>query len=355
MSYEVFYDLSITREYVSNWGIPEAVRELLQNGVDNPKGVNITVEDNSIFIQNPDTGLSKKVLLLGSSSKDANGKTIGQFGEGFKLALLVLLRNDVKVSIRNNGVLWKPVFRFSPLFKEEVLSVSETMDKRHEGKGLMVEISGISEDVMTIIQDNTLLLQDNIGETIECTKGRILRNRPNTLFVNGLFVCNTQLDFGYDIKPQYLKLNRDRQAVSTFDLAFIAKDMWNEKGSPEDIASLLRANCPDLQYIEYGVGNDVANLCAKEFYKEHSEAIIVSSEDEAKKYREVGQNNVYVYGESFCNVVRKSSLYKEPEMIESLTPHDILTNFLNEFSVHINYCALVELKFIVDKSSSWYD
>lgn len=102
----MIYDLSLSRDYVSNWGTQEAIRELLQNAIDsNSNGHEMYIDYNSnkelLTIGNKYTSIGSEELILGNSSKRNDSSQIGCYGEGFKLALLVLLRNGYKVWINN--------------------------------------------------------------------------------------------------------------------------------------------------------------------------------------------------------------------------------------------------------------
>jgi hypothetical protein len=325
------YDLSITRDYVSSWGIAAAVRELLQNAIDNPYGVEIDCSSTSLSLTNPRGELSKQSLLLGISTKQNDSSTIGQFGEGYKLALLVLLRNNVDVRILNNGVLWVPVFKHCPKFESEILAIAETPDPDSEGCGISVQIGHIPRQVMQKIKDNTLILQDSLGPLIETSKGRILREHPGRLYVNGLFVCKTDLHFGYDIKPEFLKLDRDRGMASSIDVKFLAKDMWYEGGQPNEIAMLLRNKCPDLTYGQYSLTPAVAEACWEIFEGEHPDSIITDSEDEAAGYRKQGQEKVFVYSEAFSSAVQRSPRYTVPEKVIAISPEEQMQAFYDEW------------------------
>jgi hypothetical protein len=49
--------------------------------------------------------------------------------------------------------------------------------------------------------------------------------------------------------PKYLKLNRDRAAIESFDLGRITASMWMESGSPI-ISTLLREKHEDVRYLD---------------------------------------------------------------------------------------------------------
>ena len=65
------YELSLSRNYVSSWGIEEAIRELLQNAKDSNGEDIIDIDKSSgtITITNKNTSIPSSTLLLGNTSK----------------------------------------------------------------------------------------------------------------------------------------------------------------------------------------------------------------------------------------------------------------------------------------------
>ena len=93
----ISYELPISPNYVINWGVKEAIRELLQNAIDEDKvghSKEIEYDQNSqiLKIKNIDSCLHSSSLVLGCSHKQDVEGLVGKFGEGYKLALVVLLR-----------------------------------------------------------------------------------------------------------------------------------------------------------------------------------------------------------------------------------------------------------------------
>ena len=133
------YELPLSPNYVCNWGVKEAIRELLQNAIDgehcgHKKSIRYNEEERVLYIINEDTKLPKSSLVLGCSSKDSIDGMIGKFGEGYKLALIVLLRKGFKIDIINADEEWKPRFANSEKFDTQVLTIDienlSTEDKK---------------------------------------------------------------------------------------------------------------------------------------------------------------------------------------------------------------------------------
>ena len=93
------YELTISTKYVPDWTYVEAVRELLQNAIDNEavdennkyEAVYLADEE-KLNISNKSSKLTLDTLLLGVSTKRDDNRTIGQHGEGYKIAFMVLAR-----------------------------------------------------------------------------------------------------------------------------------------------------------------------------------------------------------------------------------------------------------------------
>lgn len=95
-------ELSLSPKYVSGWGVEEAVREILQNAIDQKADgaeVSVSYDRETLSILTDGARLKTSTLLLGESGKD-DERYIGKYGEGYKLALLVLTRERKPVRPR---------------------------------------------------------------------------------------------------------------------------------------------------------------------------------------------------------------------------------------------------------------
>lgn len=214
------YELSLSRNYVSGWGIEEAIRELLQNAKDGDgKGhIDIDKENGIITICNENTSISSSTLLLGNTSKKDDLDKIGQFGEGYKLALLVLLREGKEVFIKNGNKNWNPSFEYSDNFDCEVLCITETDGN---GNDLIFEISGFEFSELDELENEFLDLSGQAYESIQTSYGEILTDEKfkGKIFVDGLPVYeDDNFNYGYNFKPCYVTLDRDRKSINIYEL-----------------------------------------------------------------------------------------------------------------------------------------
>lgn len=220
------YKFTLTKDYVSSWGLWEAVREILQNAQDNPNGLWITYNSDTgtLRITNNNTKLNINTLVMGVGNKKDDDTKIGGFSEGSILALLVLLRLGKRITITNSDEVWVPSFKYDEDYNCELLTVSV-------GKGdvptdcYQVEISRITLDEITMLKERSLViakeLKGNIGKTLESEYGTILLDPKyaGKFYVEGLFIQDdSTFTRGYSFKNKYVTLDRDRRAINYYDL-----------------------------------------------------------------------------------------------------------------------------------------
>jgi hypothetical protein len=98
---EIVYPMTL--DYVPEWNAWEVVRELASNALDADPGFRMYVNDDGALVVKSQGGqLAVRHLLFGVSEKE-EPNAIGQFGEGLKLALLVLTRMELTVHIYSGG------------------------------------------------------------------------------------------------------------------------------------------------------------------------------------------------------------------------------------------------------------
>ncbi|TMM27587.1 MAG: hypothetical protein E6F99_30910, partial [Actinobacteria bacterium] len=81
----------ISPDYVKSWTPVRALCELIANALDEDRDATVAWADGALTIADDGPGIPEEGLILGYSTK--TGQQIGQFGEGKKLACLVLARS----------------------------------------------------------------------------------------------------------------------------------------------------------------------------------------------------------------------------------------------------------------------
>lgn len=291
------YELPISPDYVPTWGVVEAVRELFQNAIDQQT----SVDDNKMFfdydyenatlsIGNKLSILEPSTLIMGASTKKDSSDTIGQFGEGYKIALIVLLREGKSVTFYNYGKreVWTTKFVNSRRFGSKILQVTITKKefwKKVPDNNLTIAIGGITTGELQSIKESNLHLSPAKGECIVKEGSTILLDDAYSghVYVGGLFVCkHDRYRYGYDIPPKDISLDRDRKLVSDFELTSIASKVWSHLNEKEveiygDIINqLLIDDTDDIRYLantfaymRQGVNSPFASVASKQFYASH--------------------------------------------------------------------------------------
>ena len=347
------YELPLSRTYVRHWGVVEAVRELFQNALDSDSPFEYTVGQDSLSITSRFARLEPKTLLLGTTSKaDAKDK-IGSFGEGYKIALLVLTREGIKVTVLNHDRKWTPEFRRSRQFDDEVLAIRDSSFPENRGQGLTFQLDGLSQADLEAIHDSNLHMWSSVGEVDNTSRGQILHDHPGKLYVNGLYVCQTELKYGYNMKPEFLRLERDRQTVSTFDLKFHAKDMWFETKKADQISTMISEGVSDMEYANYGTPEIVKEACYRLFLQQHPDSIVASSQQELEHMVAQGMERVVVVEKTFADIVKTSSGYTAGPLVVLRSPRQVMEDWFSQNRRHMRRDGIVAFRELTDQSNQW--
>lgn len=216
------YELTLTPNYVSDWTFNDALRELIQNGTDqevldkeNKFQIIYNGKEKTLRLVNQKSVLKINTLLLGRSSKANNEDTVGQFGEGYKIAALVLNRLGKTFTIYNNekGEIWESRFKNSEKWLEKILAFY-VYKHDTDNSGLCIEVGNVTHEEFNNLYKVWLHLENCDYSKAETGYGEIILDEEyaGEVYVNGLFVdCNSDLKYGYNFKPKYIRLERDRK------------------------------------------------------------------------------------------------------------------------------------------------
>jgi hypothetical protein len=355
------YELSLVKTYVSRWGMAEAVRELIQNALDSesPFVYEFAPDDEShtwaLRLTSEFTKLSPQTLLLGATSKADSRDAIGSFGEGYKIALLVLTRLGYDVDMLNGDLLWKPRFRFNRHFGQELLVIEETALSNRQNKGLTFVVHGLSAADVDAVRASCIRMQDHIGAIKITTYGDILLERPGELYVGGLLICQTEMKFGYNIKPEFIRLERDRQTVASWDLKTVTRDMWFQTKEFDRIAQLIEAETPDVEYARYDCPEMVKEACYQLFRSQNPGALVAGSQTELKQMVERGlTKTVYVGGAMHHAISTSRSYLSETRTLVAVQkPAERLKQWLSENRKEMRGKSIEAFKDLIVEAQGW--
>lgn len=344
------FDLGMSINYCPTWGVVESVREFFQNAHDeeivNPENkmyFGYDKDSKTLCIGNKNGRLTTNTLLLGQSSKRDNSETIGQHGEGYKVATVVLLRNGkgVKVYNRADKEVWTAKTIKSRRYQADVVVFDiekVSIFKSIPDHDLIFEISGIDEDEYNAIVDSNLFLQDlregedyitsNPGYPLTTRMCKVLTGEKHAgkLFVGGLYVTTSKYaKYGYDFAPGLVKLDRDRGFIDGIDLQFLTAKVISATGDTELINEAK--NFWDGSYFKYYLSSyksvfdnssyaEMFDKSYQEFLDENGEdAIPVQTTDDFNRLSRNGFNPVLVEEKDFF-FYSGSSMYNPAPDIE---------------------------------------
>lgn len=209
-------------DYVKDWTAQRALVELIANALDEDPNAAVVWSDGVLSIQDQGAGIPRTGLLLGASRKTS--QQIGQFGEGKKLAALVLARDpDIgAVQFDTVGYSFTPVLKPGTYLSDvpgpddepEVFVLHYQYWPTSRERGTLVTVRcqrDIAEDAISRVR---YLNNPNYSPPQDHAE-IILDGPPGRVFVGGILVSqDTRLAASYDL-PLAAKgeQNRDRTIV----------------------------------------------------------------------------------------------------------------------------------------------
>lgn len=372
------YELTLTPNYVSDWTFNDAIRELIQNGTDqevldkeNHFSIEYDRKRQVLQLKNSKSVLKINTLLLGRSSKAGNDDTVGQFGEGYKIAALVLNRIGKTFTVLNNekNEVWESRFKNSEKWLEKILAFY--ISKREtEDTGLCIEVGNVSWGEYCGLSDVWMKFDEDDHmdmSVVDTSYGEILTDEDyaGKVYVNGLSVnCNADLKYGYNFKPKYIKLERDRKACDSFDAReitcrMIAEGMVNSDIPIDEVNRMVNDDAGDVYNFEYNTYEEdvqkVQEVLLEAFDRQNPQpySIPVVSQEQFRKIKAYGGNPVVV--PSKVAKLLKEEISQRIRELEELPVSNALTlkerfsRWYDIYSGELNDDAAKEIKILIDE------
>ncbi|NIV28277.1 MAG: hypothetical protein GWN58_01825 [Anaerolineae bacterium] len=203
----------MTLDYVPDWGPWEVVREIVTNALDVDPNFSLELNDEGALVVKSQGGdLAIRHLLFGVSEKESES-AIGQFGEGLKLALLVLTRMDLTAHIYSGGRhIWNEPHTlegervFKLVWKDNPNATGQTV------VGIPDWPHGTFEERFIRPGDPRIVHADQFERYI-------LEETSPSIYVRGVWVqggksYSAHYTFGYNLVD--VKMNRDRGVIDAW-------------------------------------------------------------------------------------------------------------------------------------------
>lgn len=248
-------ETSISPSYVPDWGIPEAVREIVQNTLD--ENGEIDYDNGTLTLTTHNGRIQHAMLALGNSGKRGDSTKIGRHGDGLKVALAVILREGKSISIDNGGLKWEPrVGRNSCLDCECV--VIEESDTGSYSDTVTITIDDLEDEIDNICESSLQMQEKVFGldlDTLDTCYGELILNEElkGKVYVNGLYIqSDDNLKYAFNFKPQYVQLDRDRKAINFYELLeMIAKLVVSSNDVSVIVEALYDSNVLEHRELSY--------------------------------------------------------------------------------------------------------
>lgn len=242
------FETNISANYLPNWDEIYVIKEFLQNAVYATSilkdDVTITHEDGYAIIKNTPSGFSKDKLLIGESEQRGKPGSPGNFGEGFKIALVVANRLGMECEIKTIGF--------------DVSSALEPSSLNPEVKALVFYIEDTDFTEGTIFKVKCTKEQLEEAKTYfavlqgldpELTKSSSILRDFEGIYANGVRITNTPALFGYNFTNTDL-INRDRSTVDSNKLKEETKEILFHIEDEEIITEIVQGITTDDSLLE---------------------------------------------------------------------------------------------------------
>lgn len=346
-----FISYAMSADYRKNWSCIDAAREIVQNCLDNKenKSAYLCNDHGNVQIETHDYDIPMSAFALGESVKSDN--SIGGFGEGFKLALMILQREGCEPIMEFGTKIAIPQFEFNKLLQVETFSL-QIKDNIIDGElceqrglnfvfNIPVEKVELLKDRVNVFADDVLPLPNNVDVLIE---------KPGRVMVNGLFVCEeAKFKYGYNFSPKNIELGCDRQIASTFGMAWETSKVWADKldsSNADEVLSMMSSGQMDVTDIHYHLSESKAKKITEAFVERFGHVEI----------KPMGSTLGYgmSVGDSLYSTMIKSGYTKfaNPHE-EDGSPYRIIKELLGNEKKHMKAHAVRALKKILEQSKSW--
>jgi len=346
----------IGRDYLPDWGIQEALREVYQNFMDWGEYIEearVITEDHKICGMEREAvenfgGSAQEVrmtndfnpsdlgfLKIGCSGKRDDSRAVGKHGEGLKMSAMVIVRAGGHFRFAFDNKMFMGVFYQDDLMGE-CFGFEVTGNSPVDGFTLefTVPVEEFEKYRVKKIDPDDVIFENAFGQMI--------KRDPGTVYVGGHFVCvEDGLNHAYNFSPEFVQLDRDRSVPRAFDVDYAASRIV-ERSNEMSIEDLVGR---EGTYVER-----VPEKVAKAFEPELSGGgkVIFRTKDG-------GIQAPFKVGESLMKRPENKKKVKKLRysMSKKRTPHTMLKEFFDRYHVHLPEMAKIDADNLVAKSKGW--
>ena len=328
----------IGTEYLSSWGIKQALREIYQNYLDYGDFSEIVTEDeNKVFVNISNNYIPENLefLKIGKSVKH-NENAIGKHGEGLKMAFLIFHREGLNIKIQTNQYTITPKFKESPQIGKCLHIQYRKRSKEGEHFTTSFECDKeIFEDFRKgiISKEDYTFTNSYHGSIVDRPAGEIYSGK--------LFVCKLEnFSKSYDIPPSLLPLDRDREVPRAFDVNYHSSRI-NENQKEWTAKDLTYSDTSYIQSIPKKIKEQITPKLVGNSIEYTTEV-----EGETKVITNDSVKEALSKDSFFVNIIKKLKM----AIAKKLGIYDLLLEFQKKH--YLTGDAKIDLELIIEKAKT---
>lgn len=336
-------DYQMTRDYVAHWTHLDAIREFVQNALDTKQKSVFIADEHGIQVISHGSQLPPEALALGHSTKSAT-TDLGQYGEGFKLAMMVLTRQGLDPQVFSGNTRITGCFKHNDVTKLETFNLV-VEDTGEECDGVVFTCKPL-EDYSELYHRLPQFTDTPLGIPTQAVD--ILRDKPGSIYVGGLFICeDSSLTLGYNFRPGTIGINRDRNMATsvTWELA----KYFSQSKDADLVFTLLDKDCKDVNDLGYwDLDKDLERDLVKLFYNKYGKGAKL-----AKPGISYVGSGVAVSNSMYRTMSRSKSVPEAERKVDPKSPEGQLSSFLVKHKKHLRRDVRNELNQLIKQAKLW--
>jgi len=339
MSELIKYGMST--EYLPDWGIKEALREIFQGFQDfgefRKEIKHGESEQDTLILSNDYQPEDLEFLKIGKSFKREDKSTIGEHGEGLKMAIMILNREILNCTIRTGRYLLA-----GTTYNDENLGKCFGIEKhllRNTYPGFKMEIQVPANNLLEYqdsqLRDDHVLFNHWNGD-------QILKKPAGQIYVGGLYVCTLEkMSHSFNFKPEHVPLDRDRKVPKSWNVEYYASDL---------LSSWKDVDIKNLKDRDSSMVTSVHKEVAKKFIPELSDdkkKIVFITKDGTKSPAKIVEFLENLPENQPKLIKLKFSMSKKR------VPNSILKEFYDTHRHKLSRTMVSDFQILLKKSKNW--
>ncbi|MFF2532505.1 ATP-binding protein [Brevibacillus sp. NPDC058079] len=239
----------ISDSYVADWQREDAIREFIANALDagDPRLVHNGKEAR---ISDSGEGIMKKNMVLGGTSKNNQANAIGKFGEGLKMACLVLARTGSNVKIETVGTTYTAMLEYNEEFESNLLVIEYVKNARKKGSSIVFECT---EEELQSAKNKFIHFQGLRKKPVSLDNLEVYLEGNGRIYVNGLETAEKTGIFNYNVLDKVALDSRDRNSVDESRFRHWLARFLSKTNNEEIISAFLSKWKDNSRAIEYEI------------------------------------------------------------------------------------------------------